>query len=187
MQAARRVDRPQRLPGRVAHCEGTPDRVIVVSTNRQGIIVMRKTILALASAALLIVPATAAAGTVVPGQDRYDADNNGSPDAGQVVNGRYTDTYVDGSTTCELTVTYRGDFGNDPYLNSGVIANHYVCKGPDGTQTYNYQIVDSTDPRYTGNPDWALWGTWEYHVLTQGGQGNGPFGGNGNLVRPYTG
>jgi hypothetical protein len=85
-------------------------------------------------------------------------------------------------------VTYRGDFGNTPYLDSGVIANHYVCKGPDGTSTYTYEIVSAGDPRYTGNPEWATWDNWEYHVLTQGGQGNEPFGGNGNLVRrPYSG
>ncbi|HUG40122.1 MAG TPA: hypothetical protein VMM12_06545 [Longimicrobiales bacterium] len=35
-----------------------------------------------------------------------------------------------------------------------------------------------TDPRYTGNPDWAVFGTWEYqtHVVS----------GSGNLVRPET-
>lgn len=129
------------------------------------------------------------AATTVPGHtsSRTDADGNGVSDAGVIVNGNYNDTYVDGATTCKLRVTYRGDFNNDPYLDSGVISNHYVCKGPDGTATFNYQIVHESDPRYTGNPDWAVWGTWEYHVLTQGGQGNEPYGGNGNLVRPYTG
>lgn len=32
------------------------------------------------------------------------------------------------------------------------------------------------DPRYQGDPDWAVWGTWEYHVLTESKLGN--------LVRP---
>jgi hypothetical protein len=32
--------------------------------------------------------------------------------------------------------------------------------------------VHETDPRYTGNPDWAVWGNWEYHVLTETGSGN---------------
>ena len=114
-----------------------------------------------------------------------DADNNGIPDAGVQVVGNYTDVYVDGATTCTVRVIYRGDFGNDPYLNSGVIDNHWNCRGPDGRQTYNYQIVHQSDPRYRGNPDWQVWGEWEYHVLTQGGQGNEPYGGNGNLVRPY--
>jgi len=36
--------------------------------------------------------------------------------------------------------------------------------------------VHETDPRYRGNPDWAIWGTWEYHVLT--------ISEYGNLVRP---
>jgi hypothetical protein len=161
----------------------------VAALNPIGGFILRKAVLGAAIVALLIGASSAgAASTVVPGQqDRYDTDNNGISDAGQEVNGRYTDTYVSGGTTCKLTVTYRGDFGNTPYLDTGVIQNHYVCKGPDGTQTYNYQIVHQTDPRYTGNPDWAVWGTWEYHVLTQGGQGNEPYGGNGNLVRPYSG
>ena len=151
---------------------------------------MRNAILALASAALLVVPASAAASTLVPGhQDRYDADNNGFPDAGQVVNGRYSQTVAFGDTVCKLVVTYRGDFNNDPYLDSGEISNHYECKGPDGNATFNYQIVSKSDPRYRGNPEWDAFGdgNWEYHVLTQGGQGNEAFGGNGNLVRPYTG
>lgn len=151
---------------------------------------------ALGRAALLTIvvavafPAVAAAETTtVPGHtgSRTDTDNNGFPDAGVQVVGNYTDVWVDGATTCKLRVNYKGDFGNDAYLNSGEITNHYLCKGPDGTQTYYYQIVSNDDPRYRGNPDWAVWGTWEYHVLTQGGQGNEPWGGNGNLVRPYTG
>jgi hypothetical protein len=110
----------------------------------------------------------AEAATTVPGHTggRTDADENGISDAGVIVSGNYSDTYVDGATTCKLRV---------------------VCKGPDGTTTFNYQIVHESDPRYRGNPDWAVWGTWEYHVLTQGGQGNEPYGGNGNLVRPYSG
>src|SRR4051812_28951558 len=152
---------------------------------------MKKLALATACAAALIVPAAAsAASTVVPGQqDRYDADHNGIPDAGQVVNGNYSETDVFGDTTCKLVVTYRGDFGNTPYLDSGVIQNHYVCKGPDGTQTYNYQIVSQDDPLYRGTREWDAFGdgNWESHVLTQGGQGNEPFGGSGNLARPYSG
>jgi hypothetical protein len=123
----------------------------------------------------------ALASTTVPGHtDRYDTDNNGFPDAGVEVNGRYTDVYVAEGEVCNLTVIYRGDFGNDPYLNSGVITNHYLCRGPDGTVPYYYQIVHETDPRYSGNPEWSVWTTWEFHVLTVG-----KFG--GNLVRPYTG
>lgn len=143
----------------------------------------------LALACLAVVPAAATAATTVPGHtgSRTDADNNGISDAGVQVVGNYNDTYVDGATTCSLRVNYRGDFGNTPYLDSGVIFNHYVCKGPDGVQTFNYEIVSRDDPRYRGNPDWAVWGTWEYHVLTQGGQGNEPYGGNGNLVGPYKG
>jgi hypothetical protein len=152
---------------------------------------MKRALLAIAAmAALLSIPAGAWAATTVPGHtgSRTDADNNGISDAGVQVNGNYTDTYDDGAgTICSLRVVYRGDFGNTPYLDSGVIDNHYVCKGPAGNSTFYYQIVSATDPRYRGNPDWAVWGNWEYHVLTQGGQGNEDFGGNGNLVGPYSG
>ena len=136
-----------------------------------------------------VAPGVAQAATTVPGQtgSRTDADNNGFPDAGVQVVGNYRATSTFGDTVCTVRVNYKGDFGNDAYLNSGEIQNHWICDGPDGHQTYNYVIVSNTDPRYSGDPDWAIWVTWEYHVLTQGGQGNEPFGGNGNLVRPYKG
>jgi hypothetical protein len=81
-------------------------------------------------------------------------------------------------TTCLYQVQYRGNFENDPFLNSGWIANEINCAGYDDNGTYKYLIVHETDPRYEGNPDWAIWGTWEYHVLTQSGVGN--------WVRPET-
>lgn len=142
----------------------------------------------LAAACLAALPSAAMAGwpgsTVVPGQQtaRNDVDGNNIADAGVIVSGGYAGTYVDGATTCALRVTYRGDFNNDPYLDSGVINNHYVCKGPDGNMTFNYQIVSSDQPNYTGS-GWPVWGTWEFRVLTQGGQGNEPYGGNGNIIR----
>lgn len=145
--------------------------------------------------------------TRVPGhqKDRYDQDGNGFPDEGVYVNGHYTSLYAydangdwywdlgdgrvqgtvgsvdaleqDTLTTCDYVVNYRADFGNDPYMNAGWIQNHINCSGYDDNGQYNYLIVHETDPRYRGNPDWAVWGSWEYHVLTESGQGN--------LVRPY--
>ncbi len=149
---------------------------------------------------LMAVPAVLA-GTTVPGHDgKWDADNNGYPDAGVEVNGHYTSLYAydaagnwywdlgDGRiqgtvasvadldqatlTTCDYVNNYRADFGNDPFMNSGWIQNHINCSGYDDNGQYNYLIVHETDPRYTGNPDWAIWGSWEYHVLTISGQGN---------------
>jgi hypothetical protein len=79
-------------------------------------------------------------------------------------------------TVCEYVVNYRGDFGDDPSLDEGWVHNHITCSGYDDNSTYNFTIVSSTDPRYTGNPEWAEWGTWEYHVYTVSGEGN--------LVRP---
>jgi len=136
--------------------------------------------------------------------NKIDQDDNDYPDAGIYVNGHYTSLYAydangdyywdlgDGRiyktvdsvddldqntvTTCDYVVNYRADFGNDPYMNEGWIQNHINCSGYDDNGQYNYLIVSQTDPRYTGNPDWAIWGTWEYHVLTESH--------SGNLVRP---
>lgn len=137
-------------------------------------------------------------------QSKNDKDNNGIPDVGITVNGHYTSLYaydangdwywdlgdgrIQGSvegvdeldsvtlTVCDYVVNYRGNFENDPYMDSGWIQNHINCQGYDDNGHYNYLIIHETDPRYRGNPDWAIWGTWEYHVLTESG--------SGNLVRP---
>lgn len=141
-------------------------------------------------------------GTRVPGHSgaKYDADGNGVPDAGVYVNGHYTSVYaydangdyywdlgdgrvqgtvgsvddLDGATLtqCDYVVNYRADFGNDPFMDDGWIQNHIHCSGYDDNAHYNYLIVSDTDPRYTGNPDLAIWGTWEYAVYTISGQGN---------------
>ena len=149
---------------------------------------------------------TVIAKTTVPGHSsqRYDQDNNGIPDEGQTVNGHYTSLYaydnlgdwywdlgdgrVQGTvdsvddldpatlTTCDYVVNYRGNFENDPFMDSGWIQNHINCSGFDDNNQYNYLIVHETDPRYTDNPEWAIWGNWEYKALT--------ISGFGNLVRP---
>ncbi|MDD5704223.1 MAG: hypothetical protein PHU23_19485 [Dehalococcoidales bacterium] len=75
-------------------------------------------------------------------------------------------------TICDYVVNYRGDFGPDPYMDDGWIQNHINCAGYDDNGQYNYLIVHNTDPRYEGNPDWAVWDTCEYHVLTMSGYGN---------------
>lgn len=173
----------------------------MTSRIRRGLVA----VLTLAIAGAMSLPATA--GTTVPGhQDRYDRDGNGIPDAGVYINGHYTSLYaydangdsywdlgdgrVQGSvgsvddldsdtlTVCDYEIQYRADFGNDPFMDAGWITNNINCSGYDDNGTYNYLIVHQTDPRYTGNTDWAVWGTWEYHVLTTSGVGN--------LVRPMT-
>lgn len=151
---------------------------------------------------LLVPSSVMAKSTAVPGHQssRYDKDGNGSPDAGVFVNGHYTSMYayddngawywdlgdgrVQGTvssvdeldqetlTVCNYVNNYRADFGNDPFMNEGWIQNHIKCRGFDDNGTYNYLIVSQTDPRYRGNPDWAVWDTWEYHVLTESGSGN---------------
>ena len=154
----------------------------------------------------LVLAGPAAAGTIVPGHDRYDADGNGYPDEGVTVNGKYTALYAydesgdwywdlgDGRvygtvgsvddldqgtlTTCDYQVIYRGNFENDPFLDSGWIINNVNCSGYDDNGTYSYLIVHETDPRYDGDPAWAIWGSWEYQTLVVSGVGN--------LVRPMT-
>jgi len=146
--------------------------------------------------------------TAVPGHQsaKYDQDDNGFPDAGVTVTGKYTSLYaydangdyywdlgdgrVQGTvgsvddldqstlTECDYQVNYRGNFENDAFLDSGWIQNMINCSGYDDNNTYHYQIVHETDPLYRGNPDWAIWGNWEYHVYT--------ISGYGNLVRPMT-
>jgi len=133
-----------------------------------------------------------------------DSDNNGYPDVGEVVTGKYTALYaydangdwywnlgdgrVEGTvnsvseldqstlTTCDYEVQYRGKFQDTPYLDSGWIKNEINCSGYDDNGTYNYLIVSESDPRYTGTGK-SIWGTWEYHVETESGKGN-------ILVRP---
>jgi hypothetical protein len=139
--------------------------------------------------------------TRVPGfcGDKFDEDNNGITDAGVFVVGHYLSLYAydttdwywdlgDGRiqgtvdsvdeldaatlTTCDYVINYRADFGNDPFMDAGWIQNHIQCSGYDDNNHYNYLIVHETDPRYTGNPDLAIWGDWEYHVDTLSGFGN---------------
>ncbi len=160
----------------------------------------RRFLLALVVVIALIVPAGSALAT----KKNIDADNNGSPDVGVIVKGHFTSLYaydasgdwywdlgdgriqgtvdsvdeLDAATLsqCDYVNNYRGTFENDPYQDTGWISNHITCSGYDGNGTYNYLIVHESDPRYTGNPDWAIWGNWEYKVLTESG--------SGNLVRP---
>lgn len=142
---------------------------------------------------LTVFATTASASTRVPGHDsdRYDQDTNGYSDAGQYINGHYTALYAydangdyywdlgDGRiyktvatiedldsatlTTCDYVINYRADFGNDPFMNEGWIQNLVSCRGAENGN-FNSLIVSQTDPRYTGDPDNAVWGTWEYHV-----------------------
>ncbi len=146
--------------------------------------------------------------TTTPGQSsaRYDKDGNDIPDAGVFVTGTYKASYgedasgayywdlgdgrvftsvgvtsvddldADTLVSCDYKNTYRADFGNDPFMDEGWIINNIQCD--DGT-AYHFLIVSQTDPRYTGDPDFATWGTWEYHVLSESGSGN-----IANLVRP---
>lgn len=145
-------------------------------------------------------PASAANGTCkIP--NGGDSNGNGIGDVGVQVNCNYTSYYatdasgnyywdlgdgrvytqgvsspdeLDPATLeeCFYQVHTRGTFNDDPFMDSGAIQNHIRCVGPEGTSTYNYLIVSQDDPRYTGNAAWSIWGTWEYHVLTQSGDGN---------------
>jgi hypothetical protein len=79
---------------------------------------------------------------------------------------------VTGSAQTAVKGQARRMDANGPGMDSGWIQNHIVCSGVD-RGVYQYLIVHKTDPRYTGNPDWAEWGgDWEYHVLVEAGSGN---------------
>lgn len=73
-------------------------------------------------------------------------------------------------TTCEYKIQYQGSFGDDPYLDMGWIRNNIVCKG-ETPENQNVLYVSEEDPRYTGEGE-PIWGTWEYFVDAQRGQGN---------------
>lgn len=155
----------------------------------------------------LTAPVSPRFGTTVGNATRYDADGNGYPDAGVFVSGHYTSVWaydangdwfedlgdgVQGSvssidkldattlTRCDYVNNYRADFGNNAYMDHGWIQNHINCRGHE-TGQYNYLIVSDTDPRYTGNSDWAVWGNWEFHVLTENPASDGSH--PGNIVR----
>lgn len=159
------------------------------------------TVVAAALLTVAVVASGVQAKTTVPGHSssRTDTNNNGYPDAGVYVNGHYNSYYAydasgayhldlgDGRvqgvsdvslldqatlSECNYVNNYRADFGDNAFMDAGWIQNHITCSGYDGNGSYNYLIVHETDPRYTSNEDWALWGNWEYHVLTQSGDGN---------------
>jgi hypothetical protein len=130
---------------------------------------------------------------------KVDANGNGYADTGYKVNRHLTPIYAydyngdwywdldDGRiygtvpsiadldtstlTVCKYVENSRGAYNDTPYLDSGWILNTIVCTGKE-RGVYVYQIVHKSDPRYTGNPDLAIWGDWEYHVLTISGYGN---------------
>lgn len=149
-----------------------------------------------------MTPASAADASVCNIPRGGDADSNGIGDVGVQVVCNYTSLYAYDATgnyywdlgdgrvqsspgvtgvadldqgtlsVCNYVIQTKGSFENDPYQDTGVISNMIRCSGYDGNATFNYQIVAQGDPRYTGNPDLAIWGTWEYHVNTQSGSGN---------------
>lgn len=146
-------------------------------------------VLALSILAVLAMALPASASTAVPGHQGRDG----------YVNGHYTSLYakdasgkyywdlgdgrVQGAdsiddldaetlTVCDYNIKYRADFGGDDFMDDGWINQTIKCDGPDGKSTTGYIIVSDEDPRYTGNPERATWGTWEYHVMTMSGSGN---------------
>ena len=118
------------------------------------------------------------------GEDRIDNDNNGYPDAGVDVTGHYYSVYAydddgdwywdlgdgriqgavgsiddldqDTLTTCDYVINYRGAFENDEFLDSGWIMNDIRCHGYDDNGVFRFLIVHESDPRYRGNPDYAV-------------------------------
>lgn len=42
-------------------------------------------------------------------------------------------------TVCDYVINYRGDFGDDPYLDNGTVFNHIRCHGYEGNTVYNHR------------------------------------------------
>lgn len=74
-------------------------------------------------------------------------------------------------SVCDYQVIYQGDFGGDPFLDTGWIRNNVKCSGYDGTSTYNTLFVHESDHRYSEDLE-PIWGTWGYFVNTESGVGN---------------
>jgi len=77
---------------------------------------------------------------------------------------------------CRYVVNYRGDFGDDPYLDNGRIMNLINCKGgsvgsdnPNAGANYNFMIVSEGEPQFD---DANIWGTWDFEICTEPGSGN---------------
>lgn len=132
--------------------------------------------------------------------NRIDKDGNGISDEGVVINGHYLSVYAEDAngdwywdlgdgrvqgtvgsideldqatlSVCDYIVNYRASFENDPFMDYGSIHNNIRCYGYEGNSHYKYLIVHESDPRYTGNPAWSIWGTWEYQALNVSGEGN---------------
>ncbi|QHE53713.1 hypothetical protein [Pontibacillus sp. HMF3514] len=110
----------------------------------------------------LMVTEVAAKSTVVPGHQTYDG---GIPDGD--VTGVYTEESEYEGVVYHYRVQYRGDFGGDPYLDSGWMTNHIT--NTETKEKFFLLIVHESDPRYTGEGT-PIWGSWEYHLSVNGNQ-----------------
>lgn len=133
----------------------------IIDMGGEYLLLRKLIVLALSIVAVLAMALPASAGSEK--SNFKDADDNGIPDVGEVVTGVYT--FSDDS--CDYTVQYRGAFENDPYLNSGWIKNVIKCDSGN----YMYTFVHESDPRYDGDPDREIWGTWEWHSYVVSGSG----------------
>jgi hypothetical protein len=159
-------------------------------------------------------PGSAASSDVCKIPSKGDANGNGIGDVGVQVVCNYTALYAEDAngdyywdlgdgrvqttpgissvadldqttlTTCDYVIHSKGTFEDDPFQDTGSISNMIHCYGFAGNSTYHYQIVHASDPRYTGDPAWAIWGDWEYHVNTESGSGNLIHSSAGMLLRP---
>jgi hypothetical protein len=139
---------------------------------------LRSLLVAGLAGSLLVLPLAGSASAEVTRShdnltDRTDSDGNGYPDQGEVVTGHEWQTveYPAAGSTCEYLVSYRGEFDNDAYQDTGWIQNVVTCTGGEYEGRATYLIVHRTDPRFTGEGT-PVWGEWEYHVQVEAGVGN---------------
>jgi hypothetical protein len=112
--------------------------------------------LSVAAVAALGFAATASAdepyvsGTSVPGHQQQQRQ-------GKVVN-----HYVEQQGECSVIVNTVGDFGGDPYLDSGQMLNVERCE--DGS-VYTYHIFHESHPAFDAS-DPVAWTGWNYFTTS---------------------
>ena len=77
--------------------------------------------------------------------------------------GKVVTHYTQEANGCDYVVNTLGDFGGDPYLNSGQMMNRVICD--DGSVT-TYHIFHESHPAYDADRLTPIWGSWGYFETT---------------------
>lgn len=109
------------------------------------------------------VVAVAAVGLAAnAGAAEYVSDNAVPGHAKQERQGKVAVHYVEENylgSGCDYVVNTLGDFGGDPYLDSGRMMNRIIC---DDGSVVTYHIVHESHPSYDADRMTPIWGSWGY-------------------------